>query len=129
MNEVVLEAVSPFGVRYGGNEKWVNFDKSSGLKKDDFHAGDSVIPELNKGGFITSMKLVTAAPPKKAYTGKPFNAPDPEKSAKMARGAAVKVVFGSQFVYDQVKDMADGEGFDYMLKLSDEVSNYIEKGR
>ncbi len=130
MAEVLLKAVSPFGVKFGDNEGWTNFDKKSGLTKDGFHAGDAVELTQNAAGFITAMKVVTAAPPKKAWSGGGFNKGpvDPEKSNKMARGAAVKAVMDSPYVAEQLKDTTLGEGLKQMLAISEEVANYIEKG-
>lgn len=128
--EVLIERVSQYGFMVGG--AWVNVDKKAGVDPKAFHAGDAVTLEKNPAGFITSVILKTSAPPKKAFIpGKPSYEPrkqDPETSNKMARGAAVKVVFSSQFVYDHVKDMAEGEGLKRMLALSSEVANYIETG-
>ncbi len=128
--EILIEAASPHGFLVNG--AWVNVDKGSGIDPKSFHKGDAVNVEKNAKGQITSVVLTTAAPPKKAFVpGRPSYTPaaqDPEKSNKMARGAAVKVVFGSQFVYDTVKNMAEGEAMTHMLKLSDAVAEYIEKG-
>ncbi len=128
--EVLIEAASPYGFLLGG--KWTNVDKDSGIDPKAFHKGDAVGIEKNAKGFITSVVLTTAAPPKKAFVpGRPSYTPrveDPEKSNKMARGAAVKVVFGSQFVYDNVKTLSEGEGLKHMLAISDEVAQYIEDG-
>ncbi len=130
MEEVLIEAISQYGFMVGG--AWTNLDKNAGIDPKAFHKGDAVKIEKNAKGFITSVVLTTAAPPKKAFVpGRPSFSPaaqDPEKSNKMARGAAVKVVFGSQFVYDAVKAMSEGEAMTHMLKLSDAVAEYIEKG-
>ena len=130
MAEVLIERVSPFGFMIGG--AWKNMDKKAGVDPKAFHAGDAVNIETNAAGFVTSVVLVTAALAKKAFApGKASWTPaaqDPEKSNKMARGAAAKVVFGSQFVYDQIKDKSEPDGLKHMLALSEEVANYIEKG-
>ena len=130
MAEILIEATSPFGFMTGG--AWVNVDKNAGIDPKAFHKGDAVNVEKNAKGFITSVVLTTAAPPKPAFVpGRPSFQPrvqDPATSNKMARGAAVKVVFGSTYINNVVKDMAEGEALTHMLKLSEEVANYIEKG-
>lgn len=130
MPEVLIEAASPYGFMVGG--VWKNIDKESGIDPKAFHKGDAIDVEYNGKGFITSVVLKTAAPPKPAFKsgfgGGGFKPESPEKSAKMARGAAVKAVFGSQTVYDLEKNKSEGDAFKHMLALTEEIANYIEKG-
>lgn len=128
-DSVLLEAVSPFGFKVGG--AWVNFDKKSGLKKEDYHAGDAVVLTKNAGGFITAVTVVTAAPPKKPWTGGGFkggSSVTPERSAAMSRGAAIKAVMDLPNVHRAFDEKSDEEAMAYAFKLADKVAQYIEKG-
>ena len=131
--EVLVEAISPFGFMVEG--KWLNLDKSCKIDPKAFHKGDALELSLNGRGFIIEAVLKTAAPPQAPK--KPFvprsggwsgGAQDPEKSNKMARGAAVKAVLESQFVYDHIKDKSLEEGLKEVLAVSESVADYIESG-
>lgn len=132
MTEVTLEAVSPFGIKYGGSDKWTNVNKGLELDlKSKFHPGDVVNIELNKGGYLMEVSLVTAAPAKAAkpaWKGGSFKSEDPDRSAKMSRGAAVKAVLQSPFVADEIKDMSKEAAIAYIFEFSDKIASYVEKG-
>lgn len=134
MNEVTIEAVSPFGIKYGGNEKWTNVDKKTDLGdlKTKYHAGDVVNVTLNQGGFITGMELVTSAPPKPAWkggSGKPFTPRDPMEGIKKGRGAAIKAVLEAPFFNEQMKNKSTEQALvQIAFPAADMIANYIEKG-
>ena len=133
--EVTLEAVSPHGVKYNGQD-WTNIDKKANLGdlKTQFHAGDVVNVTLNSGGYITAMEVAKAAPAKPAwkakgsFTGGRSFQEDPDRSAKMSRGAAVKAVLESPFVSEKIKSMSDEQALHEIFVFSDKVASYIEKG-
>jgi hypothetical protein len=129
MPEVLIEAVSPYGFKVNG--AWMNFDNKAGLKKEDYHAGDAVELTLNPKGFISGVKVVTSAPPKKAFAPGGFkggSSISPERSAAMSRGAAVKAVLDLPNVHRAFDEKDDAEALAYAFELADKVAQYIEKG-
>ena len=132
--QVTVERVSKFGVMVG--DKWMNGDKNAGLGFTEgdtkLHAGDVVELTLNKGGFITDYKLVTAAPAKPAFVKKSWSgggsSVTPERSAQMARGAAIKAVLGSSVIANMTKDLSDEEALAKQFAIANQVATYIESG-
>lgn len=130
--EGTVERVSKFGFMFDG--KWLNLDNAAGITTEGYHAGDVLTIGQNPKGFVTSVKLVTSAPPKadkpawKGGSSFQKSEPDPERSAKMSRGAAIKAVLESPFVNEKIKNMSDEQALVELFKFSNHVAVYIEKG-
>ncbi len=128
--QITVEGVSATGLVAA--DKWYNGDKLASLEfKDKVFKGDVVELTMNAKGFITSYTVVTAAPPKPKFEKKAWGggqAVDPDRSAKMSRGAAVKAVLSSPLIIELYKDYAPEQALKESFKLSEQVATYIEKG-
>ena len=133
--EITVEAVSPFGIKHSGQEKWTNVSKGLDLGdlKTKFHAGDVVALTLNSGGYITAIELVKQGAPKPAWKGgKSFGggakSSEFRSTEQIIRSVAVEAVFQSPLLAVLAKDMSQEEAYSEAFKLSDSVAEYITKG-
>lgn len=129
--QITVEGVSATGLVAA--DKWYNGDKAASLEfKDKVFKGDVVELTMNAKGFVTSYTVVTSAPPKPKFEKKSWGGSsqtvDPERSAKMSRGAAVKAVLSSPLIVELYKDYAPEQALKESFKLSEQVASYIEKG-
>lgn len=130
--EITVEGVSATGIV--SNDKWYNVAKGTALEfKDKLFKGDVVDLTLNDRGYVTAYKVVTAAPPKKAWTGgKSFgggsSSMTPEREASINRAVAVKAVFELPNVHRMFDEKDDSEALAYAFELSEKVCKYLSKG-
>ena len=130
--EITVEAVSPFGIKHSGQEKWTNVSKGLDLGdlKTKFHAGDVVALTLNSGGYITAIELVKQGAPKPAWKGgKSFGGgaktSEFRSTEQIIRSVAVEAAFESPVIAAQTANKSKEEAVAYTFEVAKQIAEFV----